>query len=71
MAERDLSEYGLHTIDELIAVLLHYKKEMGGDTLIHLSDFEYNGKQKMFEITQVEGEKELYFFYEMHEGEWE
>lgn len=63
-------EYDTHTIDELIKVLEEYKKEMGGNTKIYLSDFEYNGLQTKFEVSRVEGQKELYLFYEMHESEW-
>ncbi len=65
-----LNDYGTHTIDGLIKALQEYKKVLGGDTKVYLSDFEYNGKQTQFEITQVQGEKELFIFYEMHEGEW-
>lgn len=65
-----LNDYGVHTIDELIKVLELYKKDLGGDTKVYLSDFEFNGKQTQFEITQVNNEKELFIFYEMHEGEW-
>lgn len=63
-------EYNTHTIDELIEILKEYKKEMGGNTKIYLSDFEYNGLQTKFEVSRVEGQKELYLFYEMHESEW-
>ena len=59
------------TIDELIKVLNVYKKEMDENTKVYLSDFEYNGLQKNIEISKVEGRKELFLFYEMHEGEWE
>ena len=65
-----LNDYGVHTIDELIKVLELYKKDLGGNTKVYLSDFEFNGKQTQFEITQVDNEKELFIFYEMHEGEW-
>ena len=65
-----LNDYGVHTIDELIKVLELYKKDLGGDTKVYLSDFEFNSKQTQFEITQVDNEKELFIFYEMHEGEW-
>lgn len=65
-----INDYGVHTIDNLINVLQEYKKILGGDTKVYLSDFEYNGKQTQFEITQVDNEKELFIFYEMHEGEW-
>lgn len=65
-----INDYGVHTIDNLINVLQEYKKILGGDTKVYLSDFEYNGKQTQFEITQVNNEKELFIFYEMHEGEW-
>ena len=65
------NDYGTHTIDNLIQVLQQYKKILGGDTKVYLSDFEYNVKQTQFEITQVDNEKELFLFYEMHEGEWE
>lgn len=65
-----LNDYSVHTIDELIKVLELYKKDLGGDTKVYLSDFEYNGKQTQFEITQVNNEKELFIFYEMNEGEW-
>ena len=64
-----LNDYGEHTINDLIEVLQYFKKELGGNTKIHLTDFEYNGRQTRFEITQVNGEKELFLFYEMHEGE--
>lgn len=67
---KNLCDYGAKTIDELIEVLKHYKKEMGGDTKVYLSDFEFNGKQTQFEVSQVEGEKELFLFYEMHEDLW-
>ena len=66
-----LYDYKNHTIDELIEILQEYKKEMGGDTKVFLSDFEYNYKQKMFEVCKVEDENELFIFYEMHEGLWE
>jgi hypothetical protein len=65
-----LNDYGVHTIDELIKVLELYKKDLGGDTKVYLSDFEFNGKQTQFEITQVDNEKELFIFYEMHEDLW-
>ena len=65
-----INDYGVHTIDNLINVLQEYKKILGGDTKVYLSDFEYNGKQTQFEITQVNNEKELFIFYEMNEGEW-
>lgn len=67
---KNLCDYGAKTIDEFIEVLKHYKKEMGGDTKVYLSDFEFNGKQTQFEVSQVEGEKELFLFYEMHEDLW-
>ena len=66
-----LNDYGTHTINDLIKVLQEYKKMLGGNTKVYLSDFEFNGKQTQFEITQVDNEKELFIFYEMHEGEWE
>ena len=65
-----ISDYGTHTIDNLINILQEYKKMLGGDTKVYLSDFEFNGKQTQFEITQVDNEKELFIFYEMHEGLW-
>jgi hypothetical protein len=65
-----LNDYGTHTIDNLINVLQEYKKILGGDTKVYLSDFEFNGKQTQFEITQVDNEKELFIFYEMHEDLW-
>lgn len=65
-----LNDYGTHTIDELINVLQEYKKVLGGDTKVYLSDFEFNGKQTQFEISQVDDEKELFIFYEMHEDLW-
>lgn len=65
-----LNDYGVHTIDDLIKVLELYKKDLGGDTKVYLSDFEFNGKQTQFEITQVDNEKELFIFYEMHEDLW-
>ena len=65
-----INDYGIHTIDNLINVLQEYKKILGGDTKVYLSDFEFNGKQTQFEITQVDNEKELFIFYEMHEDLW-
>ena len=65
-----INEYGTHTIDNLINILQEYKKILGGDTKVYLSDFEYNGKQTKFEISEVNGYKGLFIFYEMHEGEW-
>lgn len=65
-----INEYGTHTIDNLIIILQEYKKILGGDTKVYLSDFEYNGKQTKFEVSEVDGCKELFIFYEMHEGEW-
>ena len=64
------TDYGEHTIDEMISILVHYRDKLGGDTLIHLSDFEFNGRQTQFEISQVDDEKELFLFYEMHEATW-
>ena len=65
-----INDYGTHTIDNLINVLQEYKKILGGDTKVYLSDFEYNGKQTKFEVSEVNECKELFIFYEMHEGEW-
>lgn len=65
-----ISDYGTHTIDNLINILQEYKKMLGGDTKVYLSDFEFNGKQTQFEVLQVENEKELFIFYEMHEDLW-
>lgn len=65
-----ISDYGTHTIDNLINILQEYKKILGGDTKVYLSDFEFNGKQTQFEVIQVENEKELFIFYEMHEDLW-
>ena len=65
-----INEYGTHTIDNLINILQEYKKILGGDTKVYLSDFEYNGKQTKFEISEVDEYKGLFIFYEMHEGEW-
>lgn len=65
-----ISDYGTHTIDNLINILQEYKKMLGGDTKVYLSDFEFNGKQTQFEVIQVENEKELFIFYEMHEDLW-
>lgn len=66
-----MGEYKEYTIDELIKVLNAYKKELGGNTKVYMSDVEFNSKQTMFEISTVDDEKELYIFYEMHEGVWE
>ena len=67
---KNLCEYNTKTIDELIKVLQYYKKVLGGTTPVHLSDFEFNGKQTQFEVSQVEGCKELYLMYEQHESMW-
>jgi hypothetical protein len=68
-----INEYKVHTIDEMIKILQAFKTQEGlpGSTPIYLSDFEFNGKQTQFEVTQVEGEKELFIMYEMNEQEWE
>ena len=65
--------YGEHTVDGLINALQTMKdrKIVSGNTKVYLSDTEFNGKQTMFELSKVEGEKELFLFYEMHEGMWE
>lgn len=65
-----MNTYGPKTIYQMIKILQDYKKLLGGDTKIYLSDFEYNGKQTQFEVAEVNGEKELFIFYEIHEGEW-
>ena len=66
-----LNDYKKHTIKELIQVLQHFAKKLGENTCIYLSDFEFNGKQTQFEITQIDDEKELFFMYEMHEELWD
>lgn len=68
----DKMKYGVKTVGDLILVLnkLLENKEVKPDTVINLSDFEFNGRQRNFEISFVEGEKELFFMYEMHEDEW-
>lgn len=67
-----INRYKEHTIDELIKILQEFKKSgMPGDTKVYLSDFEFNGKQTQFEISQVDEEKELFIFYEMHESLWD
>ena len=66
-----MGEYKEYTIDELIEVLNAYKAEMGGKTKVYMSDVEFNSKQTMFELSTVDDEKELYIFYEAHEGVWE
>ena len=69
---QDKMKYGAKTVGDLILVLnkLIENKELTPETKINLSDFEFNGRQRKFEITWVEGEKELFFMYEMHEDEW-
>lgn len=68
----DKMKYGVKTVGDLILVLnkLLENKEVKPDTVINLSDFEFNGRQRNFEISFVEGEKELFFMYEMHEDLW-
>lgn len=66
-----MSAYKEYTIDELIEVLNAYKEKIGGDVKMRLSDFEYNGKQTKFGLSEVEDEEGLFIFYEMHEGVWE
>ena len=70
---QDKMKYGVKTVGDLILVLnkLIENKELTPETKINLSDFEFNGRQRSFEISWVEGEKELFFMYEMHEGEWD
>jgi hypothetical protein len=65
-----MNTYGTKTIDQMIKIFSDYKKLLGGDTKVYLSDMEYNGKQTQFEVCEVDGEKEVFIFYEMHEGEW-
>jgi hypothetical protein len=65
-----MSAYKEYTIDELIEVLNAYRAEMGGNTKVYMSDVEFNSKQTMFELSTVDDEKELYIFYEAHEGVW-
>lgn len=70
---QDKMKYGVKTVGDLILVLnkLIENKELTPGTKINLSDFEFNSRQRNFEISWVEGEKELFFMYEMHEGEWD
>lgn len=63
--------YKEYTIDGLILELTKYKKELGGNTKVYLSDDEFNCKQTIFEVAQVDGEDELYLFYDMNESLWE
>lgn len=70
MVKKDLCAYNTKTINELIKVLEFFKKELGGNTKVHLSDFEFNGKQTQFEVCRVQGCDELYLMYEMHEDTW-
>ena len=65
-----LNDYKKHTIKELLQVLQHFAKKLGQDTYVYFSDFEFNNKQTQFEITQLDGEKELFFMYEKHEESW-
>jgi hypothetical protein len=67
---KKLMEYGTHTIDDLIKVLKVFRDNLGGDTLVHLADFECNCRHKQFEINQVVNEKELFLFFERNE-DWE
>lgn len=69
---QDKMKYGVKTVGDLILVLnkLIENKELTPETKINLSDFEFNGRQRNFEISWVEGEKELFFMYEKHEDEW-
>ena len=64
------NNYSEHTINELIEMLKAYRDELGGDTKVYLTDFEYHGKQTMFELSEVAGEDELFIFYEANEGLW-
>lgn len=71
MKNENVNIYKEHTIDELISILENFKKAgLKGTTKVYLSDFEFNGKQTCFEISQVEDEDELFIFYEMHESMW-
>ena len=69
---QDKMKYGVKTVGDLILVLnkLIENKELTPETKINLSDFEFNDRQRNFEISWVEGEKELFFMYEKHEDEW-
>lgn len=69
---KDKMKYGVKTVGDLVLVLnkLLETKEVKPDTVINLSDFEFNGRQRNFDISFVEGEKELFFMYEMHEDLW-
>lgn len=64
--------YGTKTVGDLLFVLNKLVKsgEVTKDTVINLSDFEFNGRQRNFEFSTVTGEKELFFMYEMHEDLW-
>lgn len=65
-----LNTYKTHTVDDLIEILQTFKRKNDGNTEVHLSDFEFNDRHRKFEISFVEGEKELFIFYERHDEEW-
>ena len=67
---KELVSYGTHTIDEVIKVLQMFKEELGGDTQLHLADFECNARHREYEFNMCEGEKELFIFFERND-DWD
>lgn len=70
--QKGINSWGKHTIDNMILMMQTFKKAgYPGDTPIYLSDVEFNGKHKEFEVGEVENEPGLYIFFEMNDELWD
>ena len=70
--QKDINSWGKHTIDDVLLMMQTFKKAgYPGDTPIYLSDVEFNGRHREFEVGEVENEPGLYIFFEMHDELWD
>lgn len=61
---KKLVSWGEHTIDDMIKVLTIYKKAIGGDKRVCITDAAFNERFVEYELNLVEGEKDLYLVIE-------
>jgi hypothetical protein len=66
---KKLVSWGEHTIDDMIKALTIYKKAIGGDKRVCITDAACNERFVEYELNLVEGEKDLYLVIENGE-EW-
>lgn len=61
---KKLVSWGEHTIDDMIKVLKMYKDAIGGDKRLCITDAAFNERFLEYEISLVEGEKDVYLVIE-------